>query len=724
MPKAETVKKQLTFIKPMLSSLSLGTLRLGQNMMGELMERRHRSNVIIKKHDFGNFFGAWVIPRDERREGVILYLHGGGYTSGDLEYALGFASMLADECGCRAFAAAYRLAPENKFPTAVSDSVEAYKYVLSKGYSPSHITLAGESAGGGLCYSLCLSLREMGLPMPAGIVAVSPWTDLTMSGASYETNISADPSMSKEQLQFYADSYTDTPKDPLASPLFGELHGLPPSLIFVGGDEIMLDDAAELHKKLTASKCRSRLIIKPNRWHGYLLYGLTEDRDDIVTLNKFLSRYMAKEHKIRWLRLDNAAKIYPAARRENWSNVFRVSVTLKEPVDRDILASALDVTVRRFPSVAVRLRRGVFWYYLENLSSSPEIKDEYSFPLTKMSREETKKCAFRVILHGSRIAVEYFHAITDGTGAMIFLKSLTAEYIQEKYGVNIPAGNGILARLDEPSEAELEDSFQKYAGALEASRKENTAYHLSGTPEPSGFHHLTCLKYDTNALLQKAHEYGVSLTAFLASAMMLAIQNIERERIPDRKKRRPVKVLIPVNLRKLFKSETMRNFAMYTTPEILPALGDYDFSEICSVVKSKMASDITPKKMSMMIATNVNSERLAIVRIMPLFIKNIVMKAIFDTVGERKSCLSLSNLGEVKLPESMASYVERFDFILGVQATSPYNCGVISYNGTLYVNFIRNIKEPTLEYEFYRVLRDLGLCAEVESNGGSKESEV
>ena len=130
-----------------------------------------------------------------------------------------------------------------------------------------------------------------------------------------------------------------------------------------------------------------------------------------------------------------------------------------------------------------------------------------------------------------------------------------------------------------------------------------------------------------------------------------------------------------------------------------------------------MGLEVTPKHMSMMIATNVASERILAVKLMPLFIKNIVMKAVFNAVGERKSCLSLSNLGKVTLPEEMMPYVERMDFILGVQATAPHNCGVLSYDGKLYVNFIRSIREPELEAHFYQVLRQQGLNVLVESNG-------
>lgn len=420
--------------------------------------------------------------------------------------------------------------------------------------------------------------------------------------------------------------------------------------------------------------------------------------------------------RLRWLRLDNAAKIYPAARRRNWSNVFRLSATLTETVDIPKMQLALDATVPRFPSIAARLRRGVFWYYLQQLEHAPAIREESSYPLTRMSRSEIGRCAFRVIVYKNRVAVEMFHALTDGNGALIFLKSLLAEYLLRTYGIAVPAENGVLDRREPPKSTELEDSFQKHAGAVRASRKATDAWHLSGTPELAGFLHVTCFQLPVKAVLEKAHAHGVSLTAYLTAVMMMALQNLQAEKIPRRSRRKSIKVLIPVNLRKLFGSTTLRNFVMYTTPEILPKLGSYSFEEILHIVHHHMELNITPKQMSMLIATNISSERLFAVRIIPLFIKNIIMKAIFDAVGERKSSLSLSNLGQVEVPEEMRPFVERFDFILGVQATSPSNCGVLSYGDTLYINFIRNTKEPELEMHFHKALQDLGLTAQIQSN--------
>ena len=713
---AKTMRVQLARLKPLMSNASLKSIRKGQNAIGELMEAKHRQDVLIRHHDFSGFEAAWIIPKDERRQGVMLYLHGGGYTCGDLEYATGFGAALAARTGMKVFCAAYRLAPEHPFPAALEDALEAYRYLLQKGYPAEKIVLCGESAGGGLCYSLCMRLQQEDMAVPGGIIAISPWTDMTASGASYEENKEKDPTMTRATLDFFANSYTKNREDPFVSPLFAALQDVPPSLIFVGGDEIMLDDAVLMHRKLLNAGCKSELIVAPERWHGYILFELEEDQKEFERINRFLDRYISRAYKLRWLRLDNAAKIYPAAQRENWSNVFRMSVSLTEPVDVQVLQSALDVTARRFPSIAVRLRRGVFWYYLQQLSQAPRVRQEYSFPLTRMTRKEMKRSALRVIAYEDRIAVEFFHSLTDGTGALIFTKSLVAEYLQQKYGVHIPAEHGILGRLEEPSAAELEDSFPRYAAPINASRRENTAWHLSGSPEPDGFQHVTCFRIPAQQVREMAKRYGVSVTVFMSAVMMSALQSLQQELVPNRRRRKPVRLLIPVNLRRLFPSRTLRNFAMYTTPELLPRLGDYEFGEICKIIQAQMALDITPKRMSMKIATNVSSEQMLLVRILPLFVKNVVMKAIFDTVGETKSCLSMSNLGQVQLPEEMRHYVRRIDFILGVQASAPYNCGLLTYGDTMYVNFIRNIRQSRLEYHFHKVLQELGLTATVESN--------
>lgn len=710
------IRAQLELIKPFIDDASIESARKWQERIGKLVEARYRGDINVEDHKFKFFEGAWITPKVIEKKGVILYLHGGGYIGGDLNYSKGFGSTLAVKTSMKVFCTAYRLAPEHKYPAALEDAVTAYEFLLDEGYSNKEIVLCGESAGGGLIYSLCLRLKELGRPLPAGLIAISPWSDLTLSGESYERNKALDPSMTIERLEFFRDCYTEDWENPLVSPLFGELSKMPPSLIFVGGDEIMLDDSIKLHDKLQVCGCKSKLIITPHMWHGYVLYDLKENKSDFNKMNIFLERVLHERRKLKWMRLDNAAKIYPAARRRKWNNVFRLSMTLKDRVEEDILQLALEITIRRFPSIAVRLRRGVFWYYLEQIPHGPEVVRDKSYPLSRMPFDDIRKCAFRVLYYENRIAVEFFHALTDGNGGMIFLKSLVAEYISRKYEKEIPNTHGVLDRYETPKEEELEDSFLKNYGRVSMSRKESTAYRLTGTPETDGFlNNITCM-FKVSEVLAQSKSYGVTLTEFIAAVMIMSIMEIQKKKILSPKRLKPVKVLIPVNLRKLFKSETLRNFVLYVTPGINPKMGSYTLEEACKAIHHQIGVELNQKHMRARMTTNVKSEKKVILKVMPLFVKNFAMKLVYNAVGEKKSCLSISNLGAVTLPEEMKEYVERMDFVLGVQATNPYNCGVLSYGEILYINFIRNIKEPELEATFCRKMKELGLWIKVESN--------
>ena len=710
------VRVQLVRFGGIARTASLGLTRRGQTGISNVVSAKYRKRVSFEDECARGLACTTVVPKQIKHDGIALYLHGGGYCSGDLAYAKCFSAMLACKCGIKVFTVEYRLAPEAPFPAALEDCVAAYKHLLEIGYRGTDIVICGESAGGGLCYSLCLALKEEGTELPAAIVAISPWTDLTASGNSYKENKDKDVSMTERQLDGFAKKYTDNRKNPLVSPLFGDLGEMPPSLIFAGGGEIMLDDAVSLHKKLIDCGCDSELEIAPELWHAYLMYDLNERQEDYALIDGFFARFLKPARERMWLKLDNSAKIYPAARNRNWSNLFRLSATLKDDVDVKILKTALGVTVRRFPSVAVRLSYGAFWYYLQELSTPPEIGDEFGHPIELMKFSDIRKCAFRVLVYGKRIAVEFFHSITDGTGGMIFLKSLLAEYAERKYSNKIPCECGILDRYGEIEEGELDDDFLKYAGDVPLSRKEATAFHIKGTKETDGFVHATTFVADAGDIRRLSKERGVSVTAFLCAVEMQALMDIQNRKVAKRTKRKPIKVLLPVNLRSIFPSNSLRNFALYITPEITPSLGDYSFDEICKTVHHQMGAELTANRMRARITTNVNDEKSFIVKIMPLFIKNAVMKGVFNAVGEKKCCLTLSNLGVVKLPDELAQHIERMDFTINVPATTHNNSAVISFGDKMYISFVRNIREPELELRFHEILRDMGVRMRVESN--------
>lgn len=416
----------------------------------------------------------------------------------------------------------------------------------------------------------------------------------------------------------------------------------------------------------------------------------------------------------RWMPLDNAALIFPAVRRNNWSNAFRVSATLNDNITPAILQQAVDDLKPRFPSMYVSLHNGVFWHYLEEIPGSPTVRRDYAYPLTHMGRKEVSQCGLRVFYYHNRIAVEMFHSLTDGTGGMIYLKTLTARYLTLKYGVEIPCTDGVLDITEPPADAELEDSFLKHTAKYALSRQEPTSYRLTGTPE-SDYRHLITGIVSTSQLRQKAHEYHATITVFLAAVLTQVIIEMQQEDVLPRHQK-PVKITVPVNLRRLYGSKTLRNFVLTLNPGVDPKLGSYSLQELCSAISSQLAAEATPQQMAGRIAANVIPQQNPILKVAPLFVKIMAMRMVYASIGEKKGCLNLSNLGLQTLPAAMTAYVQRLDFIIGVQSTYPNNCSVASLGETTCINMIRNIRESELERRFFSRLVELGLAVDIESN--------
>jgi hypothetical protein len=416
------------------------------------------------------------------------------------------------------------------------------------------------------------------------------------------------------------------------------------------------------------------------------------------------------------MKLDNAAKIYPAAKRRNWKALFRLSATLTETVDPVVLEQAQQSTLARFPGFALKLKRGVFWYYLEHQEGTPAIDRDGGYPCAPMDFKENNGFMFRVRYHERRIALETFHVLTDGTGGLCFLKTLVAEYLRIRYGVQVPRDNEILDCSLPPEPGETEDAYLKYARNIALSRREPDAYYLQGWEEPDGFVHITTGLIPVGEVLRRAKDKQVSLTEYLTAVMILALDKIQRRAVRSVHRYKHVKVCVPINLRNFYPTNTMRNFASYVNPGIDPRFGVYTFDEVLSAVHHYMRAEVTEKQLNAKISSNTLAEGHAVLRLTPLFLKNIAMKIVFARVGDRKSTSSISNLGVVRLPDEMARFVTRMDFILGPLSRNRVVCAAITYNGLLTLNFTRTIQQSVLEREFFRALVRLGIPVKVESN--------
>ncbi|MGB7538860.1 MAG: alpha/beta hydrolase [Anaerolineales bacterium] len=257
---------------------------------------RTPGGVAIQKARAGTVPGEWIVPKDSPADRALLYMHGGGFIFGSLATHRALIARLADSAGIRAFSVEYRLAPEHPFPAALDDSLEAYRGLVQDGITPDKIIVAGDSAGGNLALALILSLKKAGDALPAAAVCISPVTDMLWTGSSMRTKAGVDPifpegGSSPMGTSIHADYIRSAdPRDPLISPLYGDMRGMPPVLLHVGEDEVLLDDSARLAERVRAAGGHAELVVWSGMWHVFQVFApfVPEAAQSIRQMGEFI----------------------------------------------------------------------------------------------------------------------------------------------------------------------------------------------------------------------------------------------------------------------------------------------------------------------------------------------------------------------------------------------------------------------------------------------------
>jgi monoterpene epsilon-lactone hydrolase len=263
--------------------------RRSQDALGNMAASM--SGLVWEPFTLAGMDAAWMrLSREHRRRRVILYCHGGGYTSGGLGFSKVLASKLTRATGMDTLAFDYRLAPEHPYPAAVEDALTAWGHLESLGIAPGDIVLAGDSAGGNLALVLCLKLREAGRGLPGALLLMSPWTDMTASGESLRGRAGIDPVLTPEYMYAVREAYAGglDPSDCLLSPLFADFAGFPPALIQVGTHEILYSDAERLAERMLAAGADCRLEVWENMWHDFQMYPSKTASNAIQNMAHFL----------------------------------------------------------------------------------------------------------------------------------------------------------------------------------------------------------------------------------------------------------------------------------------------------------------------------------------------------------------------------------------------------------------------------------------------------
>ncbi|MBD3191103.1 MAG: hypothetical protein GF308_10685 [Candidatus Heimdallarchaeota archaeon] len=425
------------------------------------------------------------------------------------------------------------------------------------------------------------------------------------------------------------------------------------------------------------------------------------------------------EDYLEWYRLDNAATIYSLITSTRIPCLFRISATLNSPINVKKLQKALDDIMPRFPYYQVNLRPGLFWYYWEKNPGRPKIIADAKYPCRKMPVRTKGIFPFRVRAYQNRIAVEFHHSLTDGTGALTFLKSLIGEYLTLK-GIQVNDWQDIFRPNGNPDLEEYEDGYKKYyQETVPEPQKKRNAFQLPFKLGKKGIYHITTGIVPVKEILKQSREREISLTELLVAIYIDALQEIFFSMPIRMQKRRgnPIRVAVPVNLRRIFPSKTMRNFSLYVSPEIDPRLGEHSFDEIVKQVYHYMRVGVNDKFIHQQIARNVRGELHPFLKITPLFIKRLVAKRlIYFRNGENLLSGKLSNLGKVTMPEPLNEEIQRFEFVPGKTPKIKTGCSIISYKDSLYITFGRMIKENILERKFFRKLVKLGVPVKIETN--------
>ena len=411
------------------------------------------------------------------------------------------------------------------------------------------------------------------------------------------------------------------------------------------------------------------------------------------------------QKKARWRKLDNAAKLYSAASNKKDTRVFRFYCELKEEVEPALLQKALDQTMETFPMFLMVLRKGLFWHYLEPCNLHPIVKEEYKEPCSRLYIKDKKNLLFEVTYYKKRINFEVFHVLTDGTGATEFLKELATNYL---YLAHKEEGLEQISMLPEDMtvQDQEDDSFLKYYSKEQRRPKEKKIHAFQIRKKKKDGQHLhvhesVVLVQD---VLRRSRELGVSMTVFLTAVYLMAIH----EEMSKMQEKRPVVLMVPVNLRKFFPSTSMLNFFNWIEPGYDFTKQDNSFEAILEYTKEFFKEQLTKEKMSAHISELLALELHPILRLAPLELKNLCIHA-GAKFSEKNVTAIFSNMSVVKMPESYVPYIERF----GVYTNTPkLELCLCSFQDKLSFAFTSRYDTENIERNFYRMLKEQGISSE------------
>lgn len=443
----------------------------------------------------------------------------------------------------------------------------------------------------------------------------------------------------------------------------------------------------------------------------YTIYHVTAFYKQVIIMTDN-SKTKNRSKTIKWDKLDNTANLFPVIVSESVSNVYRISVTLKEDIQPDLLQKALNKILPYFDVFHARMKKGIFWYYFEtNNKPAPTVLPENTYPCLYINPYNNNEYLFRVTYFEKRINLEVFHVLTDGNGAFMFLKELTYQYLRYRYP---ELGSRLNDSLTTDTSLDKEDSYiTNYKKSAKKNYKTGRAVIIKGEKLPKDHFGIIHGYIPLNEIKTVAKSYGITINQYLIGTMTWAIY---KEYLNGQSSAEPISTCIPVNLRPYFDSSTMKNFFVVVSAVFQPEKEDYTYEEVLHIIADSLNKQITKDNLENLLSYNVSNEKNRFIRAVPRVIKDIALRQAYKR-SARANTSTVTNLGIVNIAEEYRDFIERFHVVLSMSKGQNIKGSVCTYNDLLVFTFSAAIKETAVQKAFFRQLAMDGIHVSIESNG-------
>lgn len=418
-----------------------------------------------------------------------------------------------------------------------------------------------------------------------------------------------------------------------------------------------------------------------------------------------------KDNKLYWRRLDNSAKIFPISTGKKYSTVFRLSAVLKEKVNPKVLEEAVNETLDKYGFFKVRMKSGFFWYYLEYNNKKPKIEEEQDYPCKYIDKWRNNNYLFKVTYFENKVNIDIFHSLTDGNSGTMFFKEIIYTYLELMHPELSEDEERKLRKIEYDAEDSYMKNYDKKAKSNASSKK---AYILKGKKIPLGAISAIHQIIDLEGLKQESKKEGATITQYLTAVL---IYSIYQENYVKSKGKKPIKVCIPVNLKKYFQSKTMSNFFSYITVEAEMNKDKLDtFEKILDFVKSDFNKRLTEEEIMKTMSANVKIGNNPFIRPIPLFIKKAIVRLSYIEI-RKYTTTTYSNIGRIGIIGKYKNYIDYFLMLIAPEPVEKIKCSSCTFENKMVFTFTSILQDDCIERRFYEFLREKGIKIEIESNG-------